>query len=211
MVYRALITFSRGGVVVAAIMVGVFTLLFFFASQLQRKVKVIYKLVPIIAGIIVIWIYALIQTGGLIENRYANKDALGREKVDVTTGRGNLMYTDIEGFKENPVLGLGVGSGKYYRVEEIGVEAASHNEVTRMLSEHGALGILALSILLFAPVIEKMSGRRNIYFYPFLIFWLLTINHSAMRIAAPAFIYALSLLHLRSVNEKNSIYRKSIR
>jgi hypothetical protein len=28
----------------------------------------------------------------------------------------------------------------------------------------------------------------------FLIFWLLTINHAAMRIAAPAFVYALSLL-----------------
>lgn len=211
MVYRALITFSRGGVFVAAVMIVVFTLLFFLASRFQKKVKVIYKLVPIIAGIIIIWIYALVQTGGLIENRYANKDALGREKTDVTTGRSNLMSTDIEGFKENPVFGLGVGSGKYYRIEEIGVESASHNEVTRMLSEHGALGMIALSILLLAPVIEKLSGRRNIYFYPFLIFWFLTINHSAMRIAAPAFIYALSLLHLRPSNEKSSLYRKSLK
>jgi hypothetical protein len=28
-------------------------------------------------------------------------------------------------------------------------------------------------------------------------FWLLTINHAAMRIAAPAFVYALALLKIR--------------
>jgi len=178
---------------------------------MQTKVKIIFKILPIIAGVIVIWLFALVQTGGLIGNRYANKDALGREKTDVTTGRGNLMSTDIEGFKENPSFGLGVGSGKFYRIEELGIEAASHNEITRMLSEHGTFGILALIILLFAPIIDKSLGRRNIYFYPFLIFWFLTINHSSMRIAAPAFIYGLSLLHLKSKHEKSSLYRKSIR
>lgn len=210
LVYRALITFSRGGVIVALIMIIIFTLSFFLMSRLRTKVKIIFKILPIIAGIIVIWLFALIQTGGLIGNRYANKDALGREKSDVTTGRGNLMSTDIEGFKENPSFGLGVGSGKYYRIEELGIEAASHNEITRMLSEHGTFGILALVILLFAPIIDKFTGRQNIYFFPFLLFWFLTINHSSMRIAAPAFIYGLSLLHLKSKHEKSSLHRKSI-
>jgi hypothetical protein len=30
----------------------------------------------------------------------------------------------------------------------------------------------------------------------FVLFWLLTINHAAMRIAAPAFVYSLSLLNI---------------
>ena len=210
MVYRALITFSRGGVIVAVIMILVFTLMYFAVSKLNTKLKMVYKIIPIIAGVIVIWLFALIQTGGLIGNRYANEDALGREKSDVTTGRGNLMSTDIEGFKENPIFGLGVGSGKFYRIEEIGIKAASHNEITRMLSEHGIFGILALVILIFSPIVDKLSGRRNIYFLPFLIFWFLTINHSSMRIAAPAFIFGLCLLHIKSKHEKSSLHRKSI-
>jgi hypothetical protein len=36
--------------------------------------------------------------------------------------------------------------------------------------------------------------------FPFLLFWFLTINHAAMRIAAPAFIYALSLLKVHFIS-----------
>ena len=36
----------------------------------------------------------------------------------------------------------------------------------------------------------------NDFFYAFLIFWFATINHSAMRIAAPAFFYGLALLYV---------------
>ena len=32
---------------------------------------------------------------------------------------------------------------------------------------------------------------------PFFLFWFLTINHAALRIAAPAFIYALSLIKVK--------------
>ena len=34
------------------------------------------------------------------------------------------------------------------------------------------------------------------YFFPFLIFWGLTINHAATRIAAPGVLYALTLLNV---------------
>ena len=40
-------------------------------------------------------------------------------------------------------------------------------------------------------------------------FWFATINHSAMRIAAPAFLYALSLLTI--VYEKPPVYRKQLK
>lgn len=46
-------------------------------------------------------------------------------------------------------------------------------------------------------------------FYAFLAFWFATINHSAMRIAAPGFIYGLSLLNV--TNEKRPLHRKQIK
>ncbi|MCB0467433.1 MAG: O-antigen ligase family protein, partial [Aequorivita sp.] len=167
------------------------------------------KMAGIILVSLAIWTFTIFQTGGLIENRYANEDSLGREKEDITTGRVDLLTTEIEAFKKSPILGVGVGQVKTYFETELGIELPTHNEISRMLSEHGLFGIFALLVLIFAPIITKMNGRKNIYFYPFLIFWGLTIAHSSMRIAAPAFIYALSLLNIDyAPKKKTALHRK---
>jgi len=208
MTYRAIVTFSRGGVIVAAIMIIIFSIVLYFSTSLKTKFKITYKLIAVIGTVFAIWLYALLQTGGLIGNRYANKDALGREKSDVTTGRSKLIETDLEAFHSAPIFGLGVGQVKFFYKEKLNIELPSHNEVARMLSEHGVLGIIALLVLLIAPTINKFQGRKNIFFYPFIIFWGLTISHSAMRIAAPAFIYALSLLNVTHEKPNHRLYRK---
>ena len=207
--YRALLTFSRGGVLVAVIMSVVFIIIIYFSTSLKNKTKISLKMIGLLAVTLAIWTFTIFQTGGLIENRYANQDALGREKDDITTGRIELLSTEIEAFKESPILGVGVGQVKTYFENELGVELPTHNEISRMLSEHGLFGLFALLVLVFAPMVTKLKGRKNIYFYPFLIFWGLTIAHSSMRIAAPAFIYALCLLNIDyAPKKKPAIHRK---
>ncbi|MFT5848946.1 MAG: hypothetical protein ACI902_003026, partial [Psychroserpens sp.] len=61
----------------------------------------------------------------------------------------------------------------------------------------------------FKPLDMRSRNRKNYFFFAFLAFWFATINHSSMRIAAPAFIYALALLNV--VNEKNPIHRKQLK
>jgi O-antigen ligase len=104
-------------------------------------------------------------------------------------------------FMENPVWGIGVGKNKEYREEMTGIVAASHNEITRLLAEHGVFGIIAFLILLFTPLILYFNNREHVFLLSFFVFWLLTINHAAMRLAAPAFIYALTLLKVSFVDE----------
>ncbi|HLT53729.1 MAG TPA: O-antigen ligase family protein [Flavobacteriaceae bacterium] len=209
MSYRALLTFSRGGVLVAIVMSVVFIVIFYFSTNLKNKAKISLKMIGLFVVAMAIWFFTVLQTGGLIGNRYANQDALGREKDDITTGRVDLLETEIDAFKKSPILGVGVGRVKTYFEAELGIELPSHNELSRMLSEHGLFGIFALLVLLFSPLITKMNGRKNIYFYPFIIFWGLTIAHSSMRIAAPAFIYALCLLNLDYAPKKNTaLHRK---
>lgn len=209
MAYRALLTFSRGGVLVAIIMSIAFIGIYYLATNLTVKVKTSIRIMGLVAAALAVWAFTVFQTGGMIENRYENKDALGREKEDVTTGRGDLFLTEIEAFKGSPFFGVGVGRVKSFFEAELGVELPTHNEVSRMLSEHGVFGILALLTLIFAPIITKAQGRNNIYFWPFLIFWFLTIAHSSMRIAAPAFIYALCLLNIDYAPEKKTaLHRK---
>lgn len=208
--HRAIITFSRGGVLVAGIMVVAFTLIYYFTSRIRTKFIITYRALAVIGACMAIWTYSVLQTDGLIANRYANKDALGREKQDVTTGRANLLSSDLNAFSEYPVFGLGVGRSTEYYEEELNIELPSHNEISRMFSEHGLLGIFALFILIFAPLVSKFSGRKNIYFYPFIIFWALTIAHSSMRIAAPAFIYGLSLLNIDYGKKETPVHREQI-
>lgn len=209
MAYRALLTFSRGGVVTALAMSVIFILLLYFTTNLRSTTKISFKLFGIVLIALAVWSFTIFQTGGLIMNRYTNQDPLGREKEDITTGRVELFTSEINAFKENPFFGLGVGQVKTYFGEEFGVEIATHNEISRMLSEHGMFGIFSLLILIFTPIVSRINGRKNVYFYPFFIFWALTISHSSMRIAAPAFIYALGILNINyDAKKKIALYRK---
>ncbi|MHC0442717.1 O-antigen ligase family protein [Flavobacterium sp. 3-210] len=194
--YRGVVTFSRGGIITGIIMI-VF-LLFFLYKFSNAKGKTKFSFVLILTGLmgIGIWTYSSIQTSGLIEKRYANKDALGRVKKSALSGREEIMDSEIKLFLDNSILGVGVGMGKEIR-KESGDVIASHNEITRMLAEHGMFGIFGLLILFITPLVLFTNNRQHLYCLPFYLFWLLTINHAAMRIAAPAFVYALSLLSVR--------------
>lgn len=195
--YRAIVTFSRGGVITGfAMVVFVLIAVYLFSNPSgKRKLKWIIVFSSMLT--MGIWSYSVIQTSGLINKRYANQNAGGRVKKDRLGGREVIMGTELALFKENPVLGVGIGMGKSYREQMLGQEVASHNEITRLLAEHGMFGIFILLILLLTPVILFLKNYHNIYFFSFYVFWLLTINHAAMRTAAPAFVYALSLLHVQ--------------
>ncbi len=194
--YRAIVTFSRGGVISGVAMIVCVILATYFLANTSGKRKVSW--IVFVTGILAlsIWTYSVIQTNGLIAKRYANQDAAGRVKEDRLGGREQILGTELELFKENPIMGVGVGMGKSYRGEMLGEEVATHNEMTRLLAEHGMFGVLILLILLVTPIILYVLNYQNIYFFSFYFFWLLTINHAAMRIAAPAFVYALTLLKL---------------
>jgi hypothetical protein len=195
--YRAIVTFSRGGVITGALMIVCLLFLIYYFSNVKGKTKV--GLVLLLTGVTAlgIWTYTSLQTSGLIEKRYANKDARGREKKDRLGGREAIMGGDYKLFIDNPIMGVGAGIGKELRKENLGHEAAAHNEITRLLAEHGLFGIFGLLILLLTPLLLYINNRQHLYFLSFYVFWLLTINHAAMRIAAPAFVYALALLSIQ--------------
>ena len=208
--FRGIVTFSRGGVFTAIAMIAVFIfILYWFANAKAKNLILVLSLAAIFIGAGV-WSYSVTQTGGMIENRYANKDARGREKDDRLGGREEIAGTELTMFMENPIWGIGVGKNKEYREQMTGIVAASHNEITRLLAEHGVFGIVAFIILLFTPLILYFNNREHIFLLSFFIFWLLTINHAAMRIAAPAFIYALTLLKVRFVDE-TTVSRESVK
>lgn len=208
--FRGIVTFSRGGVITGFVMIIIVVLLLLYYTKSQAKSKVVMLVVFGVFALVGIWSYSSIQTSGLIDKRYANQDARGREKLSKLTGRERLIESEFKMFLDNPIFGIGVGKNKEYRLETTGIDAASHNEITRMLAEHGMFGLFGLIILLITPMVLYLNNQQNIFVFSFVVFWILTINHAAMRLAAPAFIYALSLLKVSFIDEKsNTISRQS--
>lgn len=204
--YRGMITFSRGGMITGFLMILLLLLFLYIKSNGNGKVKLNYIFAMIGLAMLCIWAYTSFQTGGLINKRYANQDAAGRVKESRFTGREEVAASEIDMFLKNPIFGVGVGKGAEVRKEETGIEVLSHDEITRMLAEHGSLGILGLMILFFTPLFLYFENKFNMFLLCFVCFWFLTVNHAAMRTAAPAFVYSLSLLNVQLVLPKKRVF-----
>jgi hypothetical protein len=196
MSYRGVVTFSRGGMITGFLMILLLLLFLYSKSNYTGRVKLNYSIGFIAMAMVATWVYISLQTGGLIDKRYANQDARGREKESKFTGREDLAKGEIDVFLNNPIFGVGVGKGVEVRKAETGIGTLSHDEITRMLAEHGTLGIVGLLILFFTPLVLYLENKFNMFLLCFVVFWFLTINHAAMRTAAPAFVYSLSLLNV---------------
>ncbi|MEO0038474.1 MAG: hypothetical protein RIQ59_1685 [Bacteroidota bacterium] len=195
--YRGFLTFSRGGMMTAFAMIAVFIFFIYIHSRFSGKLKINILLLIFSVFFFITWTYTSFLTDGLINKRYAGQNAYGVEKKDKFSGRTELATDEINMFLDSPYFGIGVGKGTEIRTEKNGYVTASHNEITRMMAEHGSLGIIGLLIILITPILLYFSNKQNIFLFSFIIFWLLTINHAAMRTAAPSFIYALALLNVR--------------
>jgi O-antigen ligase len=192
--YRGLVTFSRGGMITGFVMILILLVMIFknINSYARARLYVLFIFMSFVFALT--WLYTSSQTQGLIDKRYANQDGLGRKKESRFTGREDIWNSEIDAFEDHPIFGIGVAKGLEIRQDKTGEIITSHNEITRTLAEHGTMGIIALLIVFFTPFFLYLENKQNIFIFCFLFFWLLTINHAAMRIAAPAFVYSLSLL-----------------
>lgn len=207
--YRAVSTLSRGGVITAVLTLAVFLFFYARAVPVKHQGKLMFTFFLLAFGFIMAWTISTYETGGVTELRYSNRDFQGREKADISTGRFDLIQKEFEGFLDSPFLGIGSSRAKDRRIEIEGQGVTSHNELSRTLAEHGILGIIILLILIFKPfdILLKSKTYNYHYFFAFLAFWFLTINHSSMRIAMPAFIYALALIYVTN-DKKRSVRRQ---
>ena len=172
----------------------VFLVSIYYNSKTYGRTKSKQGFVYFIATVLLTTALISYQTDGLIEKRYTNKDHLGRVKRDKPTDRKELAIEEIDLFVKNPVWGIGAANGNQIRAIKLGQTINSHDEITRLLAEHGLFGLLDILILVIIPVFLFFESKKNIFLATFFVFWFLTINHSSLRIAVPSFIYALMLL-----------------
>lgn len=202
---QSMLTFSRGGIYTAAGALLLVTL--FQARQLGEFVK---RFIPviIIAAIFFVLIFPSLDafTGGKLEERFESTD---------TTNRFDLVTQDLEVFSANPILGAGVGRSANERWVISHHYALNHTEFTRLLSEHGLLGIFAILLIGLATYfnLKRQNRGMEMAFVAGTIGWsCLYMMTAGMRIAAPAFMCGLSFVTiLGSTSLNSSILRKSAR
>ncbi|MEN8765429.1 O-antigen ligase family protein [Wenyingzhuangia sp.] len=202
--YRGLLTFSRGGMLTGFLAFVLFSIFYLIG---KHKLVSLFKYLGIMSlFFLTIWLYSSNVTGGRLSNRYLGKDYMGVQNKDITTGRLAIMRDQLNAFLEHPFFGLGVGSGKYSRLDEYDqtITIVSHNEITRLLEEHGLIGLFSLLLLFYAVMdnFRQQDIRYKGFVLGFATLWFLTISHSAMRIAFPGFVYGLSLIRFYDSEDK---------
>jgi hypothetical protein len=196
MAAQSVLTFSRSGIyntLIATLFVVLFQL---------GKAKILFKkgLPLVFLGVVfllLIFPYLNNFTGGKLQERFEDTG---------TSNRTEIIYSDLEIWEDNPIFGVGVGEAQNYRERYISYSAASHTELSRLISEHGTFGILSLLLLFLMTVLNIKKQRLSIgkALTAGLVMWsFMYMVNSGMRLAAPSFIYGLSFIVL--INSSSNI------
>lgn len=201
LVIRGLATFSRGGVLapIVAILFCI-TVMSLTDARFQAKIgRTVYMFFAIVVVIIAGFYYVNSISGGLLELRYKGESMYNEDKSNLFSGRDELFLEDLEIFKNNPLLGVGPGMASQERLQLSGIETSAHIEFSRLLSEHGILGLISILILVIFPVnyFFKLSSPDNkIILLLCVMFVFVTMSHAAMRTCVPGYIYGLAYIFI---------------
>src|SRR5690606_33917884 len=144
--------------------------------------------------------------GNALYDRYAGiRKGRTANLEDYSSGRTLILSIDWQIFKDNYVLGVGAGMGKSMRSNYgYPFDVAAHNEFTRLLAEHGLLGVVALLILLGLPAVVFFRKRRlcdKAFMIAMVGFCFTFMMHSATRIAIPLNLYGFAFSVIRSPSD----------
>jgi O-antigen ligase len=188
---QSVLTFSRGGMYNAVL--GIAALAVF---QFRDVTSGLRKMVPIVLiGLIFLFvIFPQLNnfTGGMLGERFEETG---------TTHRADIVQTDFDIFLQNPVLGIGVGVSNQYRALRYEMSSSSHTEFSRLLSEHGLLGIvalLALGMTIVLNIKRQGNGFGRALSAGAAVWCIAYMLGAGMRLAAPSFLWGLTFLTIVS-------------
>ncbi|HMS64791.1 MAG TPA: O-antigen ligase family protein [Ignavibacteria bacterium] len=201
LIIRGFATFSRGGVLAPIISIlFCIAVMSFTDSKFQAKIgKTVYAFIGIVIVLAAGFYYVNDISGGKLELRYKGESMYNEDKSNLFSGRDELLMEDIEIFQKNLLLGVGPGMASQYRYEISGIETSAHIEFSRLLSEHGLLGLISILIIIIFPInyFFKLNNPDNkIILLLCTMFVFITMSHAAMRTAVPGFIYGLAYIFI---------------
>ena len=188
------LTFSRNGLVTAA--AGALASSIFLLKATRTRLKVTLVMALMLVGAYYVIVPTLDNfTSGAIISRFGNTSV---------TGRDRMVMTDLRVWWDNPIFGVGPGMVHSYYESMFGLTGIpAHTEFSRMLSEHGLLGVVSLLLLMFMAIDNFNQSRdmqHRALIIGLLIWTLLYMLSNAMRLLAPAFIFGVTFARVTSVD-----------
>lgn len=216
---QGLLTFSRGGMIGGFF--GIFVVMFYLTKLGIKERKSLgipnFKkyILPIGILLFVVMFAANVVTGGMLLLRYMGETqgtlAGSAEKSlnKITTNRSDIFLEDVDLFLDETILGVGVGASTYLRKEYKGY--APHVELSRLIAEHGLLGLIIFVLFILVFFINKArapeSISKGIILGMFMIGFLATF-HSATRTYITPLLMGLSCVNILGARKKFALKEK---
>ncbi len=208
--FNSLLTFTRGGAIINAMQ----TLAMYVSSVRSGLARFKTAVVTTLGTVIILYVATSLVddlTGGLLEQRFLQgimespDNQLSEEKKlgQLTSGRYQLLISDLTIFYHNLLTGVGPGLSKrvraLYSTDLTGhlAHATAHSEPSRLLAEHGLMGLSVLILLIILPwrYYRTLTNPHNkLIFIGFIMFATFFFFHSAMRTGAIVLGYALAFI-----------------
>jgi O-antigen ligase len=193
---QALLTLSRGGIYSAAI--GAALALAHWIGPPRQYHRRLAMLALLVVGLAYLVVQLNEFTRGALLARFTSVD---------TTGREEIAAADLRVWEQNIVLGVGAGMSAERRLDTLGSHKEPHTEFTRLLAEHGILGLLAIFLLLgmvWSGYRAAPSPAARGWVAGLSAWSLTTMSHSAMTIAAPSFVFGLMMIKMADPRASDS-------
>lgn len=212
-ILQGLLTFSRGGMVTG--FVGIVIVTYFLKRASDREIQAFRLprignyLLPAIGMFIGVFFLVNTLTNGMLFLRYKGETTgtvAGNKEKDlnvITSGRLDIFMGDIDLWLENPVFGVGVGGSKYLREKMGGVVA--HIEFSRLLADHGLLGLAYFCILISLGLnLPRSNPDPSVVAIVCALFavGVFTSFHAAMRTFVSPLTIGLSVVLVKSLSSK---------
>ncbi|MDG5799802.1 O-antigen ligase family protein [Marinilabiliaceae bacterium ANBcel2] len=212
---RALLTFSRGGVVGALLAIVGAVVVLSISYPFYRKIFV--RSMPWVFAALLFFAAAFVTaneiTGNYLLYRYMGYTTsevvtgIPEAERSFLTGRGDIMKGDFAAFKDKPLLGVGYGMGERYRSRYYW-SGTAHTEFARLLSENGIPGIvfmvtgmIVLPLLFFIRMKDPVT---RCFFTAFFLLSMFTMFHAAMRLALPGVVFGAAFICINSFKKEGN-------
>jgi hypothetical protein len=213
--FQGLLSFSRGGVLVALLCM----IIIYFYNRSSRKVNWGRFVFGFFASLLLLgFVFQKVDrlTDGKLFLRYQGETQgtqLGNKKktADVfLSGRQTIFQEDIAVWLQSPLIGVGAGASRYMRKTTKYV--APHLELSRLAAESGILGLLSfyfVHLLLFKSFKKSLFKGVTL---SLLVMASLTTFHAATRtFVSPVFFVLAGLQIIPKIDTKNEtpIHRRN--
>lgn len=198
---QSFLTFSRGGMFATAFAVAALAVTQASNRETRRRV------IAVVAVIFAVGYFIVIPridrfTQGKFEERFS----------DTKSGRTELAHNDVAIFGRHPLFGVGPGMTKYQRLsydicelrnDHCDAEPSSHTEFTRMLSEHGIPGLVAIGVLAsLAVAAVTRAGRSRAFAVTFLTWAVAQMFYANIRVVAVAIAFGFAFIRVGPPEEE---------